>query len=181
MANDGVGALRQRFRDDKAALMQRLAEQGSSTRGIRKALTGLSRLTDQVLRELWQRAGFKPTYALIAVGGYGRGELFPYSDVDVLVLMPDGMKPEQDEPLRARLETFIGWCWDVGLEIGSSVRTTEECLDEAAKDVTVQTSLLEARLLRGNRPLFNRLAHELALAMDPKAFYVANTAQLPPP
>ncbi|HEY9096717.1 MAG TPA: nucleotidyltransferase domain-containing protein, partial [Hydrogenophaga sp.] len=178
MMNDGVGALRQRFRDDKAALMQRLAEQGSSTRGIRKALSGLSRLTDQVLRELWQRAGFKATYALIAVGGYGRGELFPYSDVDVLVLMPDGMKPEHDEPLRARLETFIGWCWDVGLEIGSSVRTTEECLDEAAKDVTVQTSLLEARLLRGNRPLFNRLVHELALAMDPKAFFVAKTLEM---
>jgi [protein-PII] uridylyltransferase len=176
--DDGVSALRMRFRDDKATLMQHLADQGSSTRGIRKALSGLCRLTDQVLRELWQRAGFKATYSLVAVGGYGRGELFPYSDVDVLVLMPDGMKPEQDEPLKARLETFIGWCWDVGLEIGSSVRTVEECLNESGKDVTVQTSLLEARLLRGNRPLFNRLVHELALAMDPKAFYVAKTLEM---
>ncbi|MEX1165512.1 MAG: [protein-PII] uridylyltransferase [Hydrogenophaga sp.] len=178
MLDAGVGELRQRFRDDKAGLIQRLADQGSSTRGIRQALTGLSRLTDQVLRELWQRAGFKATYSLIAVGGYGRGELFPYSDVDVLVLMPDGMKPEQDEPLKARLEAFIGWCWDVGLEIGSSVRTTEECLAEAAKDVTVQTSLLEARLLRGNRPLFTRLVGQLAQAMDPKAFYVAKTLEM---
>jgi [protein-PII] uridylyltransferase len=174
----GVGVLRQRFKDDKAALMQRLADQGASTRGIRRALTQLSRLTDQVLRELWQRAGFKVTYSLLAVGGYGRGELFPYSDVDVLVLMPDGMKPEEDEPLKERLETFIGWCWDVGLEIGSSVRTTEECLAEAAKDVTVQTSLLEARLLRGNKPQFNRLVNELALAMDPKAFFVAKTLEM---
>jgi [protein-PII] uridylyltransferase len=176
--SEGVGALRQRYRDDKAALIQRLAEQGASTRGIRKALTQLSKITDQVLRELWQRAGFKATYSLLAVGGYGRGELFPYSDVDVLVLMPDGMKPEQDEPLKARLETFIGWCWDVGLEIGSSVRTTEECLAEAAKDVTVQTSLLEARLLRGNKPQFNRLVHELAQAMDAKAFFVAKTLEM---
>ena len=176
--DEGVGVLRQRFRDDKAALIQRLADHGSSTRGIRQALTGLSRLTDQVLRELWQRAGFKATYSLIAVGGYGRGELFPYSDVDVLVLMPDGMKPEHDEPLKARLETFIGWCWDVGLEIGSSVRTIDECLAESAKDVTVQTSLLEARLLRGNRPLFTRLVTELAQAMDPKAFYVAKTLEM---
>ena len=174
----GVGVLRQRYRDDKAGIMQRLAEQGASTRGMRKALTDLSRLTDQVLRELWQKAGFKTTYSLLAVGGYGRGELFPYSDVDVVVLMPDGMRPEEDEPLKARLETFIGWCWDVGLEIGSSVRTTHECLVEAAKDVTVQTSLLEARLLRGNRPQFNNLVNELALAMDPKAFFVAKTLEM---
>ena len=174
----GVGALRQRYRDDKAALLARMGEEGASTRGVRSGLLQMARLTDQVLRELWQRAGFKPTYSLLAVGGYGRGELFPYSDVDVLVLMPDGMKPEEDEPLRARLETFIGWCWDVGLEIGSSVRTTSECLAEATKDVTVQTSLLEARLLRGNKTLFSNLVEKLAEAMDPKAFFVAKTLEM---
>ncbi len=178
MIDAGVGALRQRYRDDKAALMERLAHAGGSTRGMHRALTDLSHLTDQVLRELWNMAGFKATYALLAVGGYGRGELFPYSDVDVLVLMPDGMKPEEDAPLKERLETFIGWCWDAGLEIGASVRTTAECLAEAAKDVTVQTSLLEARLLRGHRPLFNQLATSLAAAMDPKAFFVAKTLEM---
>ena len=158
--------------------MDRLSVEAASTRGVRTALAKLARLTDQTLRELWQRAGFKATYSLLAVGGYGRGELFPFSDVDVLVLMPDGMKPEQDEPLKARLETFIGWCWDVGLEIGSSVRTTAECLAEASKDVTVQTSLLEARLIRGNKPLFNQLVHALNKAMDPKAFFVAKTLEM---
>ena len=171
-------ALRQRYRDDKAALMAELGTESASARGMRRALRQLARLTDQTLRTLWQRAGFKTTYALLAVGGYGRGELFPHSDVDVLVLMPDGMEPEQDAVLRQRLEVFITACWDVGLEIGSAVRTTEDCLNEAAKDVTVQTSLLECRLIRGNKPLFDRLVQRLDAAIDPKAFFIAKTLEM---
>ena len=58
---------------------------------------------------------------MMAVGGYGRGELFPYSDVDVVVLLPDGV--EHDEPLKATVSLFITACWDIGLEIGSAVRS----------------------------------------------------------
>jgi [protein-PII] uridylyltransferase len=174
----GIATLRQRYRDDKAALMAELGLESTSARGIRRALRRLARLTDQTLRMLWQRAGFKSAYALLAVGGYGRGELFPHSDVDVVVLMPDGMRPEEDDVLRPRLEVFISACWDVGLEIGSAVRTTQECLAEAAKDVTVQTSLLECRLLRGNKALFDRLVRRLDEAMDPKAFFIAKTLEM---
>jgi [protein-PII] uridylyltransferase len=173
-----VAALRERYRADKAVLMDALKVESASARGMRSALRQLARLTDQTLRNLWTLAGFKTTYALLAVGGYGRGELFPYSDVDVLVLMPDGMRPEEDAALRQRLEVFISACWDVGLEIGSAVRTTDDCLAEAAKDVTVQTSLLECRLIRGNKPLFDRLVRRLSEAMDPKAFYVAKTLEM---
>jgi [protein-PII] uridylyltransferase len=173
-----IATLRQRYRDDKAALMAELGIESASARGMRSALRQLARLTDQTLRTLWVQAGFKTTYALLAVGGYGRGELFPYSDVDVLVLMPDGMRPEEDAALKQRLEVFIGACWDVGLEIGSAVRTTEDCLAEAAKDVTVQTSLLECRLIRGNKALFDRLVERLEAAMDPKAFFVAKTLEM---
>ena len=173
-----IATLRQRYREDKAALMADLGVESASARGMRRALRQLARLTDQTLRTLWTQAGFKTTYALLAVGGYGRGELFPCSDVDVLVLMPDGMKPEEDAILKRRLEVFIGGCWDVGLEIGSAVRTTEDCLAEAAKDVTVQTSLLEGRLIRGNKPLFDRLVRRLEEAMDPKAFFVAKTLEM---
>ena len=70
--------------------------------------------------------------ALLAVGGFGRGELFPHSDVDVLLLMPDGISCDTDAALKQRVETFIGSCWDAGLEIGSSVRTVAECLAESA-------------------------------------------------
>jgi [protein-PII] uridylyltransferase len=173
-----IADLRQRYRDDKAALMAELGIESASARGVRRALRLLARLTDQTLRTLWTLAGFKTTYALLAVGGYGRGELFPSSDVDVLVLMPDGMRPEDDAILKQRLEVFIGACWDVGLEIGSAVRTTEDCLAEAAKDVTVQTSLLECRLIRGNKALFDRLVRQLHEAMDPKAFFIAKTLEM---
>jgi [protein-PII] uridylyltransferase len=173
-----IATLRRRYREDKTALMTELGVESASARGMRSALRQLARLTDQTLRTLWQRAGFKSTYALLAVGGYGRGELFPFSDVDVLVLMPDGMKPEEDATLKQRLEIFIGACWDVGLEIGSAVRTTEDCLSEALRDVTVQTSLLECRLIRGSKPLFDRLVQQLEQAMDPKAFFVAKTLEM---
>ncbi|MGQ3115720.1 MAG: [protein-PII] uridylyltransferase [Hydrogenophaga sp.] len=173
-----LGTLRQQYRTDKAALLDQLGVQGSSTRGVRKALQQLSRLTDQTLRELWSLAGFGPGFSLIAVGGFGRGELFPHSDVDVLVLLPDGSRPDDDAALKARLEGFIGACWDLGLEIGSSVRTIADCVDEAAKDVTVQTSLLECRLIAGSKNAFSTLVNQLAEAMDPKAFFVAKTLEM---
>src|SRR5690606_5588382 len=152
---------RLQYRHEKAALLAQLGVEGSSTRGVRSALQRLSKLTDQTLRELWARSGFGPGTSLVAVGGYGRGELFPYSDVDVLVLLPDGSTPDSDSVLKARLEGFIGACWDLGLEIGSSVRTVEECVDEALRDVTVQTSLLECRLLCGSKSHFTRLVGKL--------------------
>ena len=115
---------------------------------------------------------------LLAVGGYGRGELFPHSDVDVLVLLPDDCSPDTDNVLKQRLEAFIGSCWDVGLEIGSSVRTLSTCLAEADKDVTVQTALLESRLIAGNAVLSQAFQTAFFEAMDPKAFFMAKTLEL---
>ena len=173
-----IGALRQRYKQDKTALLEHLSQQGASMRGVRQALQQLARLTDDTLRQLWTIAGFGSGFALIAVGGYGRGELFPHSDVDVLVLLPDGVVPDGDETLKNRLEAFIGSCWDVGLEIGSSVRTAAECVEEAGRDVTVQTSLLECRLIVGTRQPFSRLVQQLGEVMDPKAFFVAKTLEM---
>ena len=122
-----------------------------------------------------------PEAALVAVGGYGRGELFPYSDIDVVLLLDDSAascKVEDNPALKAKIEQFISSCWDTGLEIGSSVRTVAECTDEAAKDVTVQTSLLEARLITGNKKNFERLKKQLASVLDAKAFFVAKTLEL---
>jgi [protein-PII] uridylyltransferase len=173
-----IGALRQRYKQDKSSLFVQLGQQGASTRGVRRALHQLADLTDNTLRQLWRAAGFGSDFALIAVGGFGRGELFPNSDVDVLVLLPDGVHAESDDMLKARLESFIGACWDVGLEIGSSVRTASECVDEAVRDVTIQTSLLEGRLIVGSKPQFNGLVRRLGEVMDPKAFFVAKTLEL---
>ena len=172
-------ALRTHYRAEKAALLQSLASSGSSsTRGVRAALGKLSALADATLKTLWQRAGFERPFALAAVGGFGRGELFPYSDVDVLVLLPDDRSPDNDPQLKARIEGFIGSCWDAGLEIGSSVRTVSECLNEAARDVTIQTSLIESRLITGNTELFAGFEKQFFSAIDPKAFFVAKTLEL---
>ncbi len=150
----------------------------SSARVVRGSLQKLCRLTDQAIIELWQRSGLGNPLALLAVGGYGRGELFPHSDVDVLVLLPNGCELAQDEPLRQRVEQFIGLCWDTGLEIGSSVRTLDECLHESAQDITVQTSLLEARQLAGSAELAQAFQTRYAQAMDAQAFYLAKTLEM---
>jgi [protein-PII] uridylyltransferase len=175
--------LRDGYRADKAALLAALRGPGVSTRGIRRLLLKLSGLTDALLRQLWQRAALPEGVALAAVGGYGRAQLLPYSDVDVLVLLPDGAANHPDHPnhpdaQRAAIEAFIGSCWDAGLEIGSSVRTVDECLSESAADVTVQTSLLEARLLCGNAALFDGLRRRYAARMDARAFLTAKTLEM---
>jgi [protein-PII] uridylyltransferase len=170
--------LRARYRADKAELLASLATSGASTRGVNATLTKLACLADANLVILWQRAGMTPDLALLAVGGFGRCELFPHSDVDVLVLLPDDRSPESDPALKARLEGFIGSCWDAGLEIGSSVRSVKECLSESAKDVTVQTALLESRLITGNKALFTRFQSAYFEAMDAHAFFVAKTLEM---
>ncbi len=173
-----LSALRIQYRADKAALLSALSNSGASTRGVHAALHKLAALADGLLKNLWQRAGLTEPFALAAVGGFGRRELFPHSDVDVLLLLPDDQSPDDDAALKARLEGFIGSCWDAGLEIGSSVRTVSTCLSEAHKDVTVQTSLLEARLITGSAALFGDFQKRFMATMDPQAFFIAKTLEL---
>ncbi len=173
-----VQELRADFRSKKRALLATISASVASTRAVSKTLTELSTLADTTLRALWDQAGMRGASALVAVGGYGRAKLFPHSDVDVLLLLSDDAKPEDDKRLASRIETFIGSCWDTGLEIGSSVRTVSQCLAESEKDVTVQTSVLESRLVIGNRRLYGQLCERLDKAMDPKAFFVAKTLEM---
>jgi len=107
---------------------------------------------DHLLVYLWRRhANYCAGVAsLVAVGGYGRGELHPHSDVDIMILLPDNL-PESVEP---ELSDFVTSLWDVGLEIGHSVRTVGQCFEQAAKDLTVATTLIEARLLDGPESLY---------------------------
>jgi len=165
--------LRSQYRTDKAQLLAELATSGAAIRGVDAALKSLSCLADKALSQLWQEANFSDGCALLAVGGFGRGELFPHSDVDVLVLLPDDQSPDTDEALKTRIESFIGSCWDAGLEIGSSVRNISHCLDEAAKDITVQTALLEARLITGSQTLFTQFQAAFMASIDAHAFFVA--------
>ena len=132
-------------------------------------LKGRCQLVDEVLVELWQIFQLPDSAALVAVGGYGRGELFPCSDVDLLFLLD----APADPGLSSRLEQLIGLIWDIGLDIGHSVRTVEECLEESARDVTVTTNLLEARLLHGNAAMYADFVRRLHQHVDMGTFFKA--------
>ncbi|MEY3936435.1 MAG: hypothetical protein RLZZ202_637, partial [Pseudomonadota bacterium] len=138
---------------------------------VGKLMQRLTQATDQQLLDLWNRCNLSTDAALLAVGGYGRSELFPYSDIDILILLDDARST--DPELQSNLESFIALCWDSGLEIGSAVRTLSECLSEAQHDITVRTSVLEARLLGGHRGLFKLFKRSFDEAMDPKTFFQA--------
>jgi [protein-PII] uridylyltransferase len=168
------------YRQQKAALLAewRDSPPNANLRAVRQGLHQLCKLTDRALTDIWQACGLDKPLALVAVGGYGRGELFPYSDVDVLLLLPADQSPDQDDTLKTRLETFIGRCWDFGLEIGSSVRNVDDCIREAEGDITVQTSLLESRLIVGDKGLYKAFTRRFAKTLDPKAFFVAKTLEM---
>jgi [protein-PII] uridylyltransferase len=173
-------ALRARFRDGKAELLRQFEQGRAHAPAAARLLKALARHVDAVLAQAWAESGVAttlPQAALVAVGGYGRGELFPYSDVDVLVLLPAVVDDSRDD-IRSALERFVTLCWDIGLEIGSSVRSVPECVSEAGRDVTVQTALLEARHVAGTKPLFSRLVKALAAAMEPATFFRAKTLEM---
>ena len=127
-----------------------------------------AKLVDEHLRTAWQMLAMPPDLALVAVGGYGRSELYPKSDIDLLILLAN----EPDAPLQQRLQKLVGLLWDIGLEVGHSMRTVAQCVAESS-DVTVQTNLLEARLITGARPLFEEMRNTLAQHLDHRAFYLA--------
>ncbi|HUD32717.1 MAG TPA: nucleotidyltransferase domain-containing protein, partial [Variovorax sp.] len=170
-----TASLRESYRARKLALFDTLRLSRAPTRAVHAVLRQLAALADETLVALWEEAGFGSAPALVAVGGFGRGELFPYSDVDVLVLLPES-HAECVDP--ARVEAFIGQCWDAGLEIGSSVRTLGECLAEAAKDVTVQTSLIESRLITGDKKLYTAFRKRFFAELDPRAFFAAKSQEM---
>ncbi len=176
-ATDVAAAGRARFRQDKAALLEHFAAARPTAPAASRLLRALTRLVDQTLLALWAEAGMPEGAALLAVGGYGRADLFPHSDVDVLVLLPVTPGPDA-QATKTAIEGFITACWDTGLEIGSSVRTVAECVVMAQSDVTVQTALLESRLLCGSRRIFNHFRRVYAQAMDPKAFLRAKTLEM---
>jgi len=175
-----VTALRARFREGKAELLERFREARPTTLAATRLTKALTRHVDQHLAELWEHARMPPDAALVAVGGYGRAELFPYSDVDVLVLLPDDAAPPTalPEARGSAVEGFLHDCWDTGLEIGSSVRSIDQCVELARHDVTVQTAMLESRFLCGSRRSYTafRLATEAVL--DPKAFLRAKVLEM---
>lgn len=113
---------------------------------VRFLVTERAKFVDAMLHYAWHLHSWGNDVALIAVGGYGRGELHPHSDIDILILLDDAATDQYQEEIRS----FITLLWDMGLNIGSSVRTVRECIALAERDVTVATNLMEARRITGN-------------------------------
>ena len=160
-----VAALRAEIKANQQRLQQNYEHSNDAWALLRER----SAFVEAALVKLWASFDFPSSLALAAVGGYGRGELFPSSDIDLLILLPkDASKTTQE-----KLERLVGHFWDIGLEIGHSVRTIPECLEAATNDITVQTALLEARLLTGNAKLFASFEKRLYDNLDPLAFFEA--------
>ncbi|MBT3505134.1 MAG: [protein-PII] uridylyltransferase [Piscirickettsiaceae bacterium] len=131
---------------------------------------------DEVIGQLWsQHIPKESPMALLAVGGYGRGELHPYSDIDLLVLLDTSISDQPPESL----SQFLTQLWDIGLEIGHSVRTIAECRQQAEQDITIATNLLETRFICGEGSLFYGL-QQLTVTnktWDEKQFYQNKLAE----
>lgn len=131
----------------------RLIERFSNREPIHLIVRDRARLIDGVLLRVWRSSAGTQfgIMSLIAVGGYGRGELHPGSDIDVMLLAG---KKSISRSNQEGIEKFLTTLWDIGLEVGHSVRTLKQCVQEAKDDITVATSLMESRLLHGDKALF---------------------------
>ncbi len=169
-ANPGISGWKRELVAGRAALHAAFVADPQPKR----LLVRQAALVDRIVRGLWLEVGPPRGAALVAVGGYGRGELFPNSDIDVLILLPRPLETGADT---ASIERYIGMLWDAGLEVAHSVRTVEECETEMAQDVTIRTSLLEHRLLAGARVLYDRFRRRFAAAVDVRAFFEAKALE----
>lgn len=164
-----IPAIRRQVRDSQS----RLCKAFSGGADITALVRGRAAAVDAVLVSAWRRLvgnDDNKRLAFVAVGGYGRGELHPASDIDIMILAAD----EPDAATIAQIESLLTFLWDVGLEIGHSVRTVAQCRD-AAEDITVTTALMEARLLDGDADLFAEMAAAVSpdVTWDSKAFFAA--------
>jgi [protein-PII] uridylyltransferase len=170
---DPVGSFRQALVDGDTSLKQRFADDEP----VESLVRDRARMVDAVLRRAWElHVGPRAKDVnLIAVGGYGRGELHPCSDIDVLILLPKGEVAEAE----AGIERFLTFMWDIGLEVGHSVRTIDDCQRESAADVSVATTFIEARLLAGPDHLFQSMRRALGQdkVWSSKAFFEAKVAE----
>jgi len=146
-AGDALPVLKSGLSAGNAALKQRFLAGESAARLV----ADRAALMDLAVCEAWRRAAGTEhaECSVVAVGGYGRGELHPYSDVDLLVLTPNRPTPLPPDSL----SDFLTLLWDAGIEIRHSVRSAVECGQDAGEDLTVVTTLMEARLLLGPEEL----------------------------
>ena len=142
------------FKRAIAGVNTKLEQRFNEGEDIRSLVNERSRFIDVMLHYAWFQYDWdQADISLIAVGGFGRGELHPHSDIDLLILLSDSAGKKYD----SQLQSFITFLWDIGLEIGSSVRTVKECANIAKNDITVITNLMESRRLAGDINIYKKL------------------------
>jgi len=165
------------FRDGMEKANEALAARFRANEPVDVLVHDQAAIIDAVILAAWDHfaADLTDRIALIAVGGYGRGELHPHSDIDLMVLLDKPSTPAIDETIGS----FLTFLWDIGLEVGHSVRTLDDCETEAARDVTVVTTLMETRLLEGPSTLFDALHERIGpdRIWAPADFFAAKLAE----
>ena len=138
--------------------LEKLWQQGLSGQAL---LAEQSRLVDVFIRQHFQAAAseLSGSIALVALGGYGRQELFPYSDIDLMILY----QVEQQAEIKHVAEAILYPLWDTGLEVGHGVRTVQEALEHAGQEFFFQVAMLDARFLAGSQELFDGLLDQYRL------------------
>lgn len=152
-----------RYLKEKEALKESFEETGD----VARYLTCHTRLLESVIDERAKSLSLPLGVALLAAGGFGRAEVFPFSDIDLLVLIPEDL-PENDAE---RVSSFLTSLWDLGLSVGASVRTARETLADCTQDIALSTNFLEARFLYGNKELFEATRAEYLKALNPVTFF----------
>ena len=120
-----------------------------------------SELVDRILKACCKHLigdEYSRGFSLVAVGGYGRCELLPGSDIDLMILLDRN----PGKPLEQDISTFLTFLWDIGLEVGHSVRTVKDCIREGKADVTVMTNMIESRLICGSQDLYEKFQKAIA-------------------
>ncbi|MCI8212830.1 bifunctional uridylyltransferase/uridylyl-removing protein [Pseudomonas sp. S25] len=168
-----IAAFKKAIRNAREVLDARF----KSGRDIRRLIEDRAWFVDNILQQAWDHFDWseEADIALLAVGGYGRGELHPYSDIDLLILLDSA----DHEVFREPIERFLTLLWDIGLEVGQSVRSVDECAVEGQADLTVITNLMESRTIAGPERLRQRMLEVTSpKQMWPsKEFFLAKRAE----
>ena len=153
----------QSFQSVREKLAQQFLAHGRASSYLKRHTAAL----DRYVLQLAEASGLACDIALVAVGGYGRGEMFPHSDIDLLILLPEAHGAETDE----RAGAFVTGLWGLGLNVGSAVRTPSEMIAAAKSDITAATAFLEARFLGGDKTLFETTHRAFMKTLDARTFF----------
>ncbi|MDG2091317.1 MAG: [protein-PII] uridylyltransferase [Gammaproteobacteria bacterium] len=167
--NSPISCFKQAISETRALLNQRF----KSKANIEEIISDFTSFIDQILIEVWQQYDWEneENISLLAVGGYGRGELHPYSDIDIQILLAKN----NHKKYKTNIESFLTFLWDINLEVGQSVRTINENKKQSTKDITIATALMESRTVFGNPKLHKKLILEVSKKKiwDAKKFFTA--------